>query len=129
MTTTARESFKTLKTMFTTTPVLVYFDPSKKIRVETDASKFAITSTISQQTDASDGTKKHWHPVAFWSRKLTGAERNYSTHDGKLLAIVQAFKNWRHYLKGSRFTIEVITDYNNLRYFIETKYLESRQAR
>jgi RNase H-like domain found in reverse transcriptase/Reverse transcriptase (RNA-dependent DNA polymerase) len=129
MTTAARESFKTLKTAFTTTPVLVHFDPSKKIRVETDASKFAIAGTISQQTDAGDGTKKHWHPVAFWSRKLTGAERNYSTHDGELLAIVQAFKNWRHYLEGSRFTIEVITDHNNLRYFMETKYLESRQAR
>jgi hypothetical protein len=43
----AAESFKTLKKAFTITPVLVYFDPSKKIRVETDASKFAITSTIS----------------------------------------------------------------------------------
>ena len=67
--------------------------------------------------------------MAFWSRKLTGTERNYSTHDGELLAIVEAFKHWRHYLEGARYTIEVITDHKNLRYFMETKYLESRQAR
>jgi hypothetical protein len=125
----AGKSFEDLKEAFTTAPVLVHFDPSKKIRVETDASKFAIAGTISQQVDTSDGPKKHWHPVAFWSRKLSGAERNYSTHDGELLAIVEAFKHWRHYLEGSRFTIEVVTDHNNLRYFMETKYLESRQAR
>jgi hypothetical protein len=79
--------------------------------------------------DASEGARKHWHPVAYWSRKLTGAERNYSTHDGELLAIVECFKQWRHYLEGSRHTIEVLTDHNNLKYFMETKYLESRQAR
>jgi hypothetical protein len=43
----AAESFKTLKKAFTITPVLVHFDPSKKIRVETDISKFAIAGTIS----------------------------------------------------------------------------------
>ena len=125
----AQESFQLLKDAFTSAPVLVHFDPSKKVRVETDASKFAIAGTISQQHETSDGTKQHWHPVAFWSRKLTGAERNYSTHDGELLAIVEAFKHWRHYLEGARYTIEVITDHKNLRYFMETKYLESRQAR
>jgi hypothetical protein len=63
--------------------------------------------------------------VAFWSWKLSGAERNYSTYDGELLAIVEAFKHWRHYLEGARYIIEVITDYKNLWYFMETKYLES----
>jgi hypothetical protein len=47
ITTIARESFKTLKTMFTITLVLVYFDPFKKIYIETDTFKFIITSTIS----------------------------------------------------------------------------------
>jgi hypothetical protein len=44
----AAESFKTLKKAFTTTPILVHFDPSKKIRIETDISKFAIAGTILQ---------------------------------------------------------------------------------
>ena len=115
--------------MFTLVPVLVHFDPSKKVRVETDASKFAIAGTISQQHETSDGTKQHWHPVAFWSRKLTGTECNYSIHDGELLAIMEVFKHWRYYLEGARYTIEIISDHKNLRYFMETKYLESRQAR
>lgn len=125
----AQDSFDELKRAFTQAPILTHFDPVKKIRVETDASKFAVAGRMSQQSEDPLGAKKHWHPVAFWSRKLTGAERNYSTHDGELLAIVGAFKQWRHYLEGARHTIEVVTDHNNLRYFMETKYLESRQAR
>jgi hypothetical protein len=42
----AAKSFKTLKKAFTTMPILVYFDFSKKIRVKTNVLKFAITSTI-----------------------------------------------------------------------------------
>lgn len=33
--------------------------------------------------------------------------------DQELLAIVEAFKHWRHYLEGSRYPIEVLTDHNN----------------
>ena len=57
------------------------------------------------------------------------AERGYETHDAELLAIVMAFKQWRHYLEGSRYPIEVITDHNNLKYFMTTKELNGRQAR
>jgi hypothetical protein len=55
----AAESFKTLKKAFTIIPVLVHFDLSKKIRIKTNTSKFAITGTISQQVDSSNGPKKH----------------------------------------------------------------------
>ena len=61
----ARASFEALKIAFTSTPVLIHFDPSKKIRVETDASKFAIAGAISQQVSSLDGTSNHWKPVAF----------------------------------------------------------------
>jgi len=110
----ARESFMNLKHAFSQPPVLIHFDPSKKIRVETDASKFAVTGSISQQIESDNGTKKHWHPVAFWSCKLTGAEWHYTTYNGELLAIVECFKKWRHYLEGLHHTIEVLTDHNNL---------------
>ena len=48
-------------------------------------------------------------------------------HDAKLLAIVGAFKTWRHYLKGSRHEVLVFTDYNNLWQFMDIKSLSSRQ--
>ena len=57
------------------------------------------------------------------------AEQGYETHDAELLAIVMAFKQWRHYLEGSQYPIEVITDHNNLKYFMTTKELNGRQAR
>jgi hypothetical protein len=57
------------------------------------------------------------------------AELNYETHDAELLAIVAAFKQWRHYLEGSRYPIIVLSDHANLRYFMTTKQLNGRQAR
>lgn len=67
--------------------------------METDASAFAISAILSQKLYAGE---KHagWYPIAFWSRKLTPAECNYETHDGELLAIVEGFKQYRHYLEG-----------------------------
>ena len=90
-----REAFQRLKDAFMEAPLLVHFDPEKAIRLETDASGFACAAILSQPQ--ADG---RWHPVAFWSRKFTSAERNYPTHDQELLAIVQEFKHWHRYLEG-----------------------------
>ena len=57
---------------------------------------------------------------------MTGAERNYETHDGELLAIVEAFKKWRQYTEGSLQTVEVLCDHENLKYFMNTKVLNRR---
>ena len=57
------------------------------------------------------------------------AETRYETHDGELLAIVKAFKTWRHYLEGCKHEVLVLTDHNNLCRFIDTKSLSSRQVR
>ncbi len=43
------------------------------------------------------------------------AERNYETHDAELLAIVEAFKIWRHYFEGAAYTLFVLTDDNILK--------------
>ena len=57
------------------------------------------------------------------------AETWYETYNGELLAIVKAFKTWRHYLEGCKHEVFVLTDYNNLCCFIDTKSLSSRQVR
>jgi hypothetical protein len=57
------------------------------------------------------------------------AECNYETHDQELLAIVKTFGHWRYYLEGSKHPITVLTDYDNLKYFMTTKVLSWRQAR
>lgn len=45
----------------------------------------------------------------------------YETHDGKLLAIVEAFKTWQQYLEGCKHEFLVLTDQDNLRRFMDTK--------
>ena len=57
------------------------------------------------------------------------AETRYETHNGELLAIIEAFKTWRHYLEGCKYKVLVLTDHNNLRQFMNTKSLSSRQVR
>ena len=55
------------------------------------------------------------------------AECNYDVHDKELLAIVQALKEWRPYLKGSGQHFRVLTDHQNLIRFTTTKELTGRQ--
>ncbi len=56
------------------------------------------------------------------------AETRYKTHNGKLLAIVEAFKTWKHYLEGYKHEVLVLTNHNNLQRFIDTKNRSSRQV-
>ncbi len=119
-----KRSFTTLKKAFLSAPVLQHFDPEQVAIVETDASDFAVGAVLSQK-----GTDKKLHPVAFHSRKMSPAEINYEIHDKELLAIVDAFTKWRHYLEGAKHKVEVFTDHQNLAYFTTAKILNRRQAR
>ena len=124
LTSEAKLAFLRLRQAFTEAPILHHFDPERYIRIETDASGYAIGGILSQLTPESG----QWHPVAFFSRKMIPAETRYETHDQELLAIVEAFKTWRHYLEGCKFEVLVLTDHNNLRRFMDTKSLSSRQV-
>ena len=125
MTEEAKTAFQSLKEAFTSAPMLRHFDPRRKIRLETDASGFAISAVISQLVEETG----QWHPVAFWSRKMCVAEMNYGIGESEMLAIVEAAKQWRHYLEGSIHKIQVITDHCNLKTFLTTKDLSRREAR
>ena len=125
----ARKSFINLKYTFSQPLILIYFNPLKKIYIKTDTSKFVIIGLILQQINSPNRTKKHQHLVAFQSYKLIGAKWYYTTYNSKLLTIIECFKKQRHYLKGLHYVIKVLTDHNNLCYFMNTKYLESCQAR
>jgi hypothetical protein len=117
-------AFHTLIHAFTTAPVLALPDHSKPFRLITDTSDFA-TGAILEQLDALN----RWHPVAFHSKSLQPAERNYKIHDKELLAIVRALEIFRHYLEGRDDTTEIWTDHGNLVYFFTKQKLTRRQAR
>ena len=57
------------------------------------------------------------------------AKTQYETHNGKLLAIVEAFKMWHYYFEGCKHEVFVLTNHNNLYHFMDTKSLSSRQVR
>jgi hypothetical protein len=61
------------------------------------------------------------------SKDLNDTKRNYDIHD-KVLAIMQALYEWRHYLQGSQLKFEIWTDHKNLEYFTTTKKLNRQQA-
>ena len=57
------------------------------------------------------------------------AETQYETHNAELLAIVEAFKTWCHYLEGCKHKVLVLIDHNNLWRFMNMKSLSSHQVR
>jgi RNase H-like domain found in reverse transcriptase/Reverse transcriptase (RNA-dependent DNA polymerase)/Integrase zinc binding domain/Chromo (CHRromatin Organisation MOdifier) domain/Integrase core domain len=116
-------AFLRLLSAFETAPLLHHFDPELPIRLETDASKYALSGILSQLFEG------RWHPIAFYSRQFKGPELNYGTPDQEMLAIVEAFKHWRHYLEGSKHPVEVLTDHHNLQAFMKQPKLNGRQAR
>jgi len=117
------EAFTKLTRRFVTAHILEQFYPDREMVVETDASDFALGYVLSQFKD------KRLHPVAFHSRKLNPAERNYAIHDKELLAILEAFKEWNHYLVGAYKPVTVYTSHQNLQNFLTTKVWNQRQIR
>ena len=115
-------SFSTLKQAFQSAPVRRIFRPDLPIRVSSDSSDFGIGGVLEQKFD------HRWHPVAFESRKLTPAERNYPIREKELLAIVHCLTTWRLYLEDVE-NFEVLTDHHSLQYFKTQKELNKRQAR
>ena len=57
------------------------------------------------------------------------AERNYEIHDREMLAIIEALKDWCHFLEGLPTPFEIITDHSNLQYWWTTQDLSRRQDR
>ena len=78
-----QRAFKELKERFMTEPVLVTPDLDKEMRVEADVLDFAIGGVLSIKCE-----DKRWRPVAYISKSLNKAERNYEIHDKEMLVII-----------------------------------------
>ena len=117
-----QNAFEKLIDAFISAPVLRHYDPALPLRLETDASSIACAGILSLRWE--DG----WHPIAYFSKKFSGAEVHYPIYDKELLAIVLSFKHWRHYLEGAPH-VEVWSDHENLKRFMTQKTLNGRQAR
>ena len=101
------DAFKEAKRLVTSEQVLAHYDPDLPVRVACDASPYGLGAVLSHVM--SDGSEK---PVAFTSRTLNRAERNYSQIDKEALALVWGIRKFNHYLYGRRFTL--VTDHQPL---------------
>ena len=98
-------AFDLLKQKLTTAPVLVYPNFNQNFVLETDASIKGLGAVLSQRQE-----DNQLHPVAFSSRALSAAEKNYSITELETLAVVWAIQHYHAYLYGHEVT--VITDHS-----------------
>ncbi|GFX53757.1 retrovirus-related Pol polyprotein from transposon opus [Trichonephila clavipes] len=77
----AKENFEKCKQDLANATLLSFPDPDLQLALFTDASNFAIGSVL-QQFEAGN-----WKPISFFLKKLTNAQKNYSTYDRELLGI------------------------------------------
>jgi len=112
-----------LKQAITTAPTLIIPDLAQPFIVHCDASGFAVSGVLSQRRNGIE------HPVAFLSRKMNAAERNYDVREQELLALVTCCREWRHYLEAAPDTT-INTDHASLQHLLTQKeFTNRRQAR
>ena len=106
-------AFQTCKEMLTSDAVLVHYDSTRPIKLACDASSYGLGAVLSHVFD--DGE----HPVAFASRTLTKAEKNYSQIEKEALALIFGVKKFHKYLFGRCFTL--LTDHKPLLSILNAK--------
>ena len=120
--TTKDNAYEALKVMLRQAPVVQPLDSTKPFHVFVDASDIAIGSVLMQITEP------NWYrPVYYASRKLSTAERNYSTTEREALVMTYNITKFRHYLLGRKFTFHV--DHAALLYPVEKQTLTDKLAR
>ena len=117
-----QKAFDALKATLCSAPVLVIPDQSKPFALSCDACKFSIGAVLQQ--DHGRGLQ----PVAYFSAKLSDAERNYDVREREFMAIFRACLHWRPYLHGSH-PFRLLSDHKSLLYYMTMPNLTDRLAR
>jgi hypothetical protein len=116
-----QQAFDRLKDMLIKAPILTYPDFDKSFVIYTDASGIGLGAVLSQIKEGKE------HVIAYASRSLNPAEKNYSVTDQECLAVVWSIKHFQHYLGLKPFTI--ITDHSALKWLKTAKMPKGRRAR
>ena len=91
--------------------------------VKANALGYVCGATLSQPND-----KSWWHLLVFLLKSFTGSKQNYDLYNKELLAIVCMLKEWHHLLEGVKYLIEILTDHQNLVYFMHAQQLNWHQV-
>lgn len=117
-----QQAFENLKQKLLTAPVLSHFNPDKECELRVDASTIGIGAILLQE----DNDKK-LHPVAYISRSLTKAEKNYGITELEGLAVIWALGYLRHLIYGR--PVKIVTDHHALCWIRSLKDPTGRLAR
>ncbi|GKF13262.1 putative reverse transcriptase domain-containing protein [Tanacetum coccineum] len=109
------EAFQLLKQKLCVAPILALPEGSDDFVVYCDASIKGLGAILMQRMKV----------IAYASRQLKIHEKNYTTYDLELGAVVFALKIWRHYLYGTKCV--VFTDHKSLQHILDQKDLNMRQ--
>ncbi|KAD4385624.1 hypothetical protein E3N88_25793 [Mikania micrantha] len=110
-------AFQNLKQELCDAPILFLPEGCDDFVVYCDASHQGLGCVLMQRDKV----------IAYASRQLKVHEKNYTTHDLELGAVIFALKIWRHYLYGTKCTI--FTDHKSLQHIFDQKELNMRQCR
>lgn len=120
-TSAAAEAFQNIKTVLVSDPVLASPDYSQPFVIQTDASDSGIGGVLVQ---GSGETEK---VVAYFSQKLSSAQRKYQTTERECLAVIVGIEKFRPYIEGVHFT--VVTDHASLQWLQNLKDPSGRLGR
>ncbi|GKD32615.1 putative reverse transcriptase domain-containing protein [Tanacetum coccineum] len=111
----AEAAFQLIKQKLCSAPILALPEGNEDFIAYCDASIKGLGAVLMQREKV----------IAYASRQLKIHEKNYTTHDLELGAVVFALKIWRHYLYGTKCT--VFTDHKSLQHILDQKELNMRQ--
>ena len=120
-------AFSALRLLLSSPHVLATPDPSLPFHVSADAaSTVGIGAVLWQMSDPSRPSTRR--PVAFLSRRFSAAEMKLPVHLQEGLAIVSAFRTWRHHLEGAPAGVFAHTDHHSLTRLHTQPHLDRTQA-
>ncbi len=119
----AEPAFTNLKSRFVSAPIIIAPGPTHQFVMEVDASEVGVGAVLSQCSSSDN----KMHSCAFFSHRLSSAERNYDIYNRELLAVKLPLEEWHHWLEGSGLPFSVWTHHKNLEYIRSAKRLNSRQ--